>query len=91
VFTVPGARPAFIEFVQTFGDLVNFHPHVHVLAADGIFRDDGVCVELPPIPEAMLEGGFRRAVLDLLEMRYDAAATQALPTIALCDIMPECA
>ena len=63
---VPGTRPAFIEFVQTFGDLVNFHPHVHVLAADGVFRADGVFVELPPIPEALLEGGFRRAVLDFL-------------------------
>jgi hypothetical protein len=63
---VPGARPAFIEFVQTFGDLVNFHPHVHVLAADGVFRADGAFLELPPIPEALLEGGFRRAVLDFL-------------------------
>jgi len=63
---VPGARPAFIEFVQTFGDLVNFHPHVHVLAADGVFGVDGSFVELPPIPEALLEGGFRRAVLDFL-------------------------
>jgi hypothetical protein len=60
--------PAFIEFVQTFGDLVNFHPHVHVhvLAADGVFGADGTLVELPPIPEALLEGGFRRAVLDFL-------------------------
>jgi len=44
--------------VQTFGDLVNFNPHVHVLAADGVFRADGVFVELPPIPEALLDGGF---------------------------------
>ena len=63
---VPGAKPAFIEFVQTFGDLVNFHPHVHVLAADGVFGTDEVFVELPPIPEALLEGGFRRAVLNFL-------------------------
>jgi hypothetical protein len=61
-------RPAFIEFVQTFGDLVNFHPHVHVhvLAVDGVFRADGAFLELPPIPEALLDGGFRRAVLDFL-------------------------
>jgi len=45
---------------------VNFHPHVHVLAADGVFGADGSFVELPPIPEALLEGGFRRAVLDFL-------------------------
>ncbi len=63
---VPGARPAFIEFVQTFGDLVNFHPHVHVLAAQGVFRADGAFVALPAIPQALLEGAFRRAVLDFL-------------------------
>jgi hypothetical protein len=27
-------------------------------------------VELPPIPEALLEGGFRRAVLDLPIRRW---------------------
>jgi hypothetical protein len=43
-----------------------FHPHVHVHAADGVFGADGTLVELPPIPEALLEGGFRRAVLDFL-------------------------
>jgi hypothetical protein len=52
--------------VQTFGDLVNFHPHVHVLAADGVFRADGTFVPLPPIPETLLDGGFRRAVLEFL-------------------------
>ncbi|MFY9315014.1 MAG: transposase, partial [Burkholderiales bacterium] len=51
---------------QTFGDLVNFQPHVHVLCADGVFRADGTFVPLPPIPEALLERGFRRAVLDFL-------------------------
>jgi len=39
---------------------------MHVLAADGVFRANGVFIELPPIPEALLEGGFRRAVLDFL-------------------------
>lgn len=31
-------RPGLILFVRTFGDLVTFHPHIHVLAADGVFR-----------------------------------------------------
>ena len=82
---LPGARPAFIEFVQTFGDLVNFHPHVHVLAADGVFGADGSFVELPSIPEALLEAGFRRAVLDfLVEERVDfGGASQPHARLAL--------
>lgn len=29
---LPGARPGLILFAQTFGDWVNFNPHLHVLA-----------------------------------------------------------
>jgi hypothetical protein len=49
--------------VQTFGDLANFNPHLHVLAADGVFGADGTFIALPPVPEALLAEGFRRAVL----------------------------
>ncbi len=51
---------------MTFGDLVNFHPHVHVLAADGVFGADGTYLCLPPVPEHLLRVGFRRAVLEFL-------------------------
>jgi len=50
-------RPA-----QTFGDLANFNPHVHVLAADGAFLPDGTFFPLPPVPGRFLVEGFRRAV-----------------------------
>ncbi len=63
---LPGARPGLILFVQTFGDLANFNPHVHVLAADGAFRPDGTFVPLPAVPEGLLAEGFRRAVLGFL-------------------------
>ncbi len=62
----PGARPGLILFVQTFGDLANFNPHVHVLAADGAFLPDGTFVPLPGVPEGLLAEGFRRAVLAFL-------------------------
>jgi hypothetical protein len=62
----PGARPGLILFVQTFGDLANFNPHVHVLAADGAFFPDGAFISLPPVPEQLLAEGFRRAVLEFL-------------------------
>ncbi len=63
---VPQARPGLIFFVQTFGDLVTFNPHIHVLAADGVFRPGGAFVALPAIPVQLLERGFRACVLDLL-------------------------
>jgi len=59
-------RPGLILFVQTFGDLLTFNPHIHVLAADGVFRADGAFVVLPAIPVKLLEGGFRSEVLKLL-------------------------
>jgi hypothetical protein len=61
-----GARPGLILFVQTFGDLVNYNPHIHVLAADGAFGADGAFTALPPIPRKLLEASFRKGVLDLL-------------------------
>ena len=59
-------RPGLILFVQTFGDLLTFNPHIHALAADGAFRSDGVFVVLPAIPVKLLEQGFRSEVLKLL-------------------------
>lgn len=55
-----------ILFVQTFGDLVTFNPHIHVLAADGIFGAGGTFTVLPAIPANLLELGFRSEVFRLL-------------------------
>ena len=63
---LPAGRPALIVFVQTFGDLVNFNPHLHVLAADGVFLPGGRFVALPRVPGNLLAEGFRRAVRDFL-------------------------
>ncbi len=41
-------RPGFILFVQTFGDLVNFIPHIHALVTDGVFKNNGVFRVMPP-------------------------------------------
>lgn len=45
-----------------FGDLVNFHPHAHVLAADGVFCADGTFLPLPPVPEGLRERRHRQLV-----------------------------
>jgi hypothetical protein len=65
----PAPRPGFILFVQTFGDLVNFNPHVHALVVDGVFEASGRFIPLPLIPEALLAERLRRKVLGLLVRR----------------------
>ena len=44
--------------MQTFGDLANFNPHLHVLAADGVFGAEGTFIALPAVPEALLADVF---------------------------------
>jgi hypothetical protein len=64
---LPDGEPGFITFVQTFGDLVTFNPHIHVLAADGVFMGNGVFRVLPTPPAESLVGQFRHAVLEFLQ------------------------
>jgi len=78
----PGARPGIILFVQTFGDLINFNPHIHVLAADGAFDADGGFRVLPPIPCKILEPWFRKDVLALLRREGLVSAVLAEKMLA---------
>ncbi len=36
-----GASPAAVAVIQTFGDYLSFNTHMHILAADGCFGNDG--------------------------------------------------
>ena len=78
----PRARPGFILFVQTFGDLVNFNPHVHALVADGVFDVSGRFTPLPPVPEALLAERLRREVIHLLVRREAILPPLAEQTLA---------
>ncbi|MHB8278885.1 MAG: transposase [Candidatus Humimicrobiaceae bacterium] len=35
------AAPAAVASIQTFGDLLGFNPHLHILCADGCFGTSG--------------------------------------------------
>ena len=39
-----------ISGVQTFGDLINFHPHIHALVPCGVFLKSGCFVPIDDIP-----------------------------------------
>lgn len=60
---IPGAVIA----VQTFGDFLNFNPHLHIIATDGCFTKDGSFMT-SVVPNAdHLEALFRLEVLKMLK------------------------
>ena len=52
--------------MHTFGNLLNFHPHLHVMATDGGFTPEGNFHPLPTMSLAPIEGLFRHRVLKML-------------------------
>ena len=38
---LPQGRPAYFLSLHTFGEYLDFHPHVHALVADGLLDSDG--------------------------------------------------
>jgi len=76
----PRAAPDIIIAIQTYGDLMNFHPHLHALVTDGVFTPTGWFVAFPKIDLYVLEHLFRHRVLQMLlgERRTD----EMLPIIA---------
>ena len=64
----PDGVPGAVVSLQTFGSFgANFHPHLHVLATDGVFTRDGCFHPVVWPEEAALEECFRRLFLERLE------------------------
>jgi Putative transposase len=45
--------------IDTFGEYLDFHPHVHALVADGLFARSGVFYVMPETGLKPLEEPFR--------------------------------
>ena len=60
------ARPGAVVSVQTFGDFLNFNPHLHIIATDGCFDGENFIVGNEPIAQD-LEELFRTEVLMMLK------------------------
>ena len=60
------ALPAAIVSIQTAGEFLNWHPHLHVLAPAGSFRADGSFAHSPVFAAAVLQDLFQANVLALL-------------------------
>ena len=65
-----GAVPAAICSIQTFGDMLGFNPHLHILAADGGFSDNGTFyAAAADLNASILEPLFRHRILSMLKRR----------------------
>jgi len=63
----PGeSLPGAVVSIQTFGDLLSFHPHLHILVTDGAFQGDNEFVLAPLFDPDKLEEIFRKKVFHML-------------------------
>ena len=69
-----GLFPGMVAAVQTFGDLINWHPHVHAIVTEGVFTDSGHTstglsagfIRIPQVDMAGCLNLWREEVFDLL-------------------------
>jgi len=64
------AAPAAVASIQTFGDLLGFNPHLHILCADGCFGKNGMFYAANiDLDAGCLEPLFRHKILSMLKKR----------------------
>ena len=65
-----GTTPAAICSIQTFGDMLGFNPHLHILCADGGFNDNGTFYAAAANLDATsLEPLFAHKILSMLKRK----------------------
>ncbi len=58
--------PGMVAAIHTFGELVHWHPHIHALATDGAFAQDGTFIALPELERDPFEKLCQQKVFGLL-------------------------
>ena len=66
---LPGGELAAVAGVQSFGDYLIFHPHLHVFAAAGLVDAEGIFHEMPIESIGPLEELFRHRFLAALRLK----------------------
>jgi len=59
--------PAMVGAVQTFGDLIHWHSHVHTIVSEGVFTSSGYFVHIPDIWRYKAVEIWQEKVFDLLQ------------------------
>jgi len=62
----PTFRPGMVAVVQTHGDMLGWHPHVHAIATRGGWDTEGSFVPMPFVSTTAAERLFRHKVITLL-------------------------
>jgi ribosomal protein S27E len=62
-------EPGIVAVVQTFGDRINFHPHLHFLVSEGGVDEAGIFHRMSSFDDARLSEVFAREVLGFLLRR----------------------
>ena len=76
----PDAVPGIIWAIQTFGDLIHWHPPNHALVSEGVFRPEGTFVPLPKWATEPFLKLWEQEVLDSAALRN--VGTERSPCIA---------
>jgi len=63
---LPEGLPGIVMTIHTFGEYLDFHPHLHALVADGLFARSGLFYCLPNVSLKPLEEMFRARVITFL-------------------------
>lgn len=63
VATDPSARPGAVVSVQSYGDRLNLHPHIHAIASRGVWSGDSSFEAIPALDTQKLMLLFRHHVV----------------------------
>jgi len=70
--------PAMVGAIQTFGDLIHWHSHIHTIVAEGVFTESGHFVHIP-------DGWRHRAVDFWRDKVFDLGRLPKVPSQAAVD------
>jgi len=63
------AVPGSVIAIQSFGDFLGYNPHLHVLASDGCFHENGMFTVAPRFEAKQLQKIFRHNVFKMLMLK----------------------
>lgn len=65
----PSYIPGAIFAIQTYGDSLNWHPHLHALASDVVWSPDGASVPIGRVDSGVITQLFQHQVLEMMVSR----------------------